>query len=244
VPVDSPEDLYGLPLEQFIEERTALAKRLRAEKDPGEAKRVGALKKPTVAAWAVNQLVRTQPKAVRALFAAGDDLAAAQSSGRAGAEKLRDAAKQQRAVLDELMGAAEGLLDSDGHPLAAQTLERVGETLRAAAIDPAAREQLEPGCLTKELQATGLLGLSSGVAASPPPAETKKADREAAKKAAQAERRAEKEAEQAVKELKAAQKRREQADQAVEQAEKRAEAAAAELQRARDELERLEDRTG
>ena len=69
MPVDSPEDLYGLPLSRFIPERDALVKALRSEKRRDDAAAAARMRKPSVAAWAVNQLVRTQaqdnPSAVR-----------------------------------------------------------------------------------------------------------------------------------------------------------------------------------
>src|SRR5262245_33735871 len=46
------DDLYSQPLEEFTAARNALAKSLTGE----DAKRVKALKKPTVVPWAVNQL--------------------------------------------------------------------------------------------------------------------------------------------------------------------------------------------
>ena len=52
--VDSPEDLYGLPLPRFIPERAALVKALRSEKRRDEAAVIAAMRKPSVAAWAVN----------------------------------------------------------------------------------------------------------------------------------------------------------------------------------------------
>src|SRR3954452_17985688 len=62
---DDADNLYGLPLEQFVPERDALAKRLRAEKRRADADEIKALRKPSVAAWADNQAVRSQPKAAR-----------------------------------------------------------------------------------------------------------------------------------------------------------------------------------
>ena len=76
--------LYGLPLDAFVPERDALAKRLRAEARRDEADEIKALRKPSVAAWAVNQAVRSQPKAARALWEAGDALIAAQDDLLAG----------------------------------------------------------------------------------------------------------------------------------------------------------------
>ena len=65
----APEEadaLYGLPLEDFVAERDALAKRLRGEGRREDAQAVKALAKPTVAAWAVNQAVRARPREARA----------------------------------------------------------------------------------------------------------------------------------------------------------------------------------
>src|SRR5437016_4004073 len=64
-------DLYALPLERFVPERAVLAKSLRDEQRRDEAARVSALRKPSIAAWAVNQLARTQRVAVEDLFEAG-----------------------------------------------------------------------------------------------------------------------------------------------------------------------------
>jgi len=55
------DDLYGLPLERFTPERDALAKELAAGGDRAGAARVKALRKPVVAAWAVNALAREDP---------------------------------------------------------------------------------------------------------------------------------------------------------------------------------------
>jgi hypothetical protein len=159
VPVDSPPDLYGLPLSHFIPERQALVKELRSQKRRDEATEVAGMRKPSVAAWAVNQLVRTQDKAIRVLFQAGDDLARAQAeaaSGQRTADALRSANRRQRDALDDLLSAAQGLLSPEGHPLTVATLERVTDTLRAASIDGASREQVIDGCLSQELQFAGL----------------------------------------------------------------------------------------
>src|SRR4051795_1382837 len=114
---DDADNLYGLPLEQFVPQRDALAKRLRADKRREDAAEVKALRKPSVAAWAVNQAVRSQPKAARALWDAGDALIAAQEdllSGRGDAAALRAAAEDERSALDEVVGAGRGLATRPG----------------------------------------------------------------------------------------------------------------------------------
>src|SRR3954454_14536674 len=166
---DGADDLYGLPLEQFVPERDALAKRLRAEKRRAEADEIKALRKPSVAAWAVNQAVRSQPKAARALWDAGDALVAAQEdllAGRGDAAGLRAAAEGERAALDALLDAARGLLTGEGRDLGEGTIERVRETLHAAAIEPSAREDVAAGRATRE-QAHAGLGAFGEVSARP-----------------------------------------------------------------------------
>src|SRR3954470_19480390 len=81
---DEADDLYGLALDAFVPERDALAKRLRADGRREDAAAVKALRKPSVAAWAVNQAVRSQPKAARDLWQAGDALIEAQDALLAG----------------------------------------------------------------------------------------------------------------------------------------------------------------
>ena len=165
-----PADLYGLPLDRFIPERTALARALRADKRRDEATAVAALRKPSVAAWAVNQLVRSQGAGVAELYAAGDALRGAQENLLAGSgdgRALRAANERERAAVDALVEAARGLLDSDGHELSATVVERVSDTLHAAALDERAREQVRVGRLERELRHVGL-GLGESAFAAPP----------------------------------------------------------------------------
>ena len=263
-------DLYGLPLERFIAERNTLAKELRTEGSRDDAARVAAMRKPSLAAWAVNQLVRTQRRAVSALFDAGDALAKAQSdllAGRGEARALREAGQRERASVAKLVEAASGLLTAEGHELSPSILERVSETLHAAALDKRARARIEDGCLHRELRHIGLgadLAIStrtaSGSGARKPRASGKAAGRDTERPAAQTQRerserskearRAEAEAgrlaERAGRALKAAQQRRDRAadslakaEAALRDASARAEEAAVAHQRARHAREHL-----
>lgn len=239
-----PRDLYGLPLDRFTEERNTLARELRRAGRRDEAAAVTKLRKPSVAAWAVNQLVRTQGRAIARLFDAGDGLQRAQSdlvAGSGDASALRDAGKLERASVDELMQAARGLLSSEGHELMPTTLDRVSETLHAAALSEDARAQVTDGCLHRELRHVGL-GMSGGMSeptsrtaretrprrphdeatsrgkSKPAPGETasarRRTERERAKElsaARKAEAEARRRAERAARALKAAQDRRDRA---------------------------------
>lgn len=153
------DQLYGLPLDQFVAERGLLVRALRAEGKRDEATGVAGLRKPSVAAWAVNQLVRTQSRAMGKLYAAGDRLREVQgeviSGGRDGAA-LRKAAERERAAVETLIDAARGLLTSDGHELSTTILDRVAETLQAAALNDDARAMVKDGRLERELRHVGL----------------------------------------------------------------------------------------
>jgi hypothetical protein len=165
------DELYGLPLDRFIPERASLVRELRTNGEREQATAVAALRKPSVAAWAVNQLIRTQRHEVDALFTAGDalrDVQAGVLGGSADARDLRSAADAERAAVDALVTTARGLLSSGGHELSAATVERVAETLHAAALDDEARGQVSEGRLVRELRHVGLGGGLGGAIATPP----------------------------------------------------------------------------
>jgi hypothetical protein len=181
---DEADALYGLPLEQFVAERDALAKRLRAEGRRDEAAAVRELGKPTLAAWGVNQAVRARSREAGELWAAGDALAAAQEAlleGRGDARTLRDAARAEQAARRPLVEAARGLLTGRGRSLGESALERVDETLHAAAVDPAARADVAAGRATRELRHVGMGPLGLDVAPPPPAAGGRKATHERAR---------------------------------------------------------------
>lgn len=171
-----PDDLYGLPLDRFVSERNALARTLRADGRRKEAADVAGVRKPSVAAWAVNQLVRTQGRAMDGLFEAGDALRDAQAdvlAGRGEARALRAAGERERAAVNGLVDAARGLLTSEGHELSAAVVDRVADTLHAAALDEAARAQVREGRLERDLRHVGL-GLGDAAAVAPAPAAAKR----------------------------------------------------------------------
>jgi hypothetical protein len=188
-PVTDADDLYGLPLDRFVPERGALAKALRGKGRKEEAASIAARRKPSVAAWTVNQLIRTQSRAVATLFEAGDELQRAQSellAGRGDARALRGATQRERAAVDELARAAGGLLSSDGHEPTRATVVRVSETLHAAALDEDARAQVRAGCLERELRWVGF-GASGGEIAIAAPDRRDSAPRAPARRAAGAQ---------------------------------------------------------
>jgi hypothetical protein len=170
------DDLYGLPFDRFVPERAALAKALRADKRRDEAAEVAALRKPSVTAWAVNQLVRTRGPAIEELFEAGDALRGAQAdllAGRGDGRMLRTAAEREREAVERLVADAGRLPISERAQLSGAVVERIADTLHAAALDEDAREQVRGGRLERELRHVGLglgLGLGESPGAAPVPA--------------------------------------------------------------------------
>ena len=233
---DDACDLYGLPLDRFVPDRSALAKELRSQGQREEAKRVAALRKPSVAAWAVNQLVRSQPKVVAELYAAGDALQRAQAEllgGRGDRDELRAATDRERELVEQLRATASGLLSSDGAAPSATTLDRVSETLHAAALEAQAREAVRSGCLERELRHVGLGSEAAASTATPtarvardqPAGERAERDRiereqrERLASAREAETQARRDADRAARAVEAAGRRRDRAAEALREAE-------------------------
>jgi hypothetical protein len=237
-----PDDLYGLPLERFVPERTALARELRNAGRREEAAEVGALRKPSVAAWAVNQLVRTQRKDVDELFEAGDALRAVHDqvlAGRGDAGALRNAVARERAAVDALAKIAGGLLTSDGHELSSTIIDRVSDTLHAAALDEDARAQARDGRLERELRHVGL-GMTAGAARSAPTrARPRKKPAPEPKKDRRAEREARRSLERATRAATGARERRDKAAEALAEAEAALTEAESQLQAAERALREL-----
>jgi hypothetical protein len=226
--VRETEKLYGLPAGEFTAARNARAKKLKPD-DPDLAAAVAALPKPTVAAAALNELVREDPSEVRALIQSGKRLRQAQEAavaGKKGAD-LNAAIQEHRAGLDRVQR------DLRRRKLSGATLEKAIKTLRVTSIDPELQPLLERGILHEDLTASGF-GLDPGLvpAAPKPAAPAKKAAPkpktppkpdprlQAKLKASEAELRdAEKRAEQALRDLERARKAAERARQAVDEAE-------------------------
>lgn len=208
-----------MPLDRFTAERDLRVKELRSGGERDAAEHLKKARKPTVAAWAANQLARSERMNVRALLTAGDHLRAGQADVMRGgeADELRRAEESERRALSALVDAGREIVDGDA------TVRKLETTLRAAAVDPEARVLLEQGRLTTELTPSGF-----GFAGMPKP--TRRARRsspKAGKKRAEpAERR-----------------RRELAEarSTLQELRKRARAAERDADKAREELARAEE---
>lgn len=144
--------LYAAPVEEFTATRNALANELSDDKD--SAASIKALKKPNLAAWALNQLARKHADELDELFAVTDKLRSAQRRVMSGgkASELRKATDARNAVVGKLTKLAESILTQGGHGASSATLSGIGESLVAVASDEQGAELLRKGRLSRELE--------------------------------------------------------------------------------------------
>jgi hypothetical protein len=148
------DELYGVPPEEFIAARTAARDRAKEAGDKELAKAVGALPKPTTAAWVCNLLVRRRPEEVSQLTELGELLRQAQAN--LSGDQLRQLGQQRNQVVAALTRQARGIAHDEGHDVSTSVAEQVESTLRAAVVDPDAGAAVRAGRLTGALSYNGL----------------------------------------------------------------------------------------
>jgi hypothetical protein len=167
-------ELYAQPFGGWTAARNALAARLRGEGRKADAATVKALRKPSLSAWAVNQLFRQEAEGMEALLAAGQRARAAQGQAVAGrgADAFREALTAARRQIEALRRRAVALLGKGGKGASAAISERIGRDLEALAFSPAAAAQGARGYLDADLDPPGFEVLSGVrlVAPKTPPA--------------------------------------------------------------------------
>jgi hypothetical protein len=249
------DELYGLPRADFTKSRDELAKRLRDEGRRDLAGEVKALRKPTLAAWALNQLVRHRRKDVERLLAAGRELREAQEELVASGDRsgFQSAAAEERRLVAELARDAASLAGEAGVGSTQGLEEKLVATLHAAALDEDTADELEAGRVVRERQAVAGFGGVLGGQVETPPKRTAKPKAPRKDDAAERKRQKDEDAQRreelsaarvaerrARRELEAAEKSRERAAGRVGKAEERAAEASRQLEEARRELDEAE----
>ena len=166
---DVADELYAVPPEDFIAERTAARDRARAAGDKELAGDIAGLPKPSTAAWVCNLLVRRQHEEIAQLVELGGLMREAQAN--LSGEQMKELGRQRSQVVAALTRQARALAAAEGHPVSSSIGEQVEGTLRAAVADADAGAALLGGRLTAALSYTGLgpVDLSGAVAATTPP---------------------------------------------------------------------------
>jgi hypothetical protein len=158
------ERLYGLAPEEFVAARDELARQLRKDGDATAAKRVAGLRRPTVAAWAVNQAARRRPELVTDLIEAGERLRQAQRRALSGLRGggLRAAGAERRVAVERLLAEATEVLEQSGRSPEAHR-DAIAATLQAASVDEKAAAVIRAGTLHRELAAPSGFGEVAGL---------------------------------------------------------------------------------
>src|SRR3954452_18446964 len=155
------DELYEVPPEEFIALRSTRQDEARAEGDKALAKDIGALPKPSAAAWACNLLVRSRRDELEGLVELGGLLREAQEN--LAGDQLRALSSQRTQLISALTRQATALAREHGRPVSTSVADQIEETLRAAMADPEAGEALLTGRLTSSMSYNGM-----GATASPP----------------------------------------------------------------------------
>lgn len=179
--IDEVRELYRVEPAAFVAERAALVKALRAAGRTDDARVVVKVRKPTVAAWALDQVAHDSPELIRAALDAGDALRVATDATFQGdASSLRAAAEADQR-------AAAAVVDAAGRHLPALTAElreRMAATLRTAVIDDEVRAALVDGVVALDHEPPQL---GFGAPSSGPPAEASTAPAARSRRAKEAE---------------------------------------------------------
>ncbi len=162
--LDVAEKLYALPPGEFTATRNARAREAKAEGDRELSVQIGRLRRPALAAWVVNMLVRHAAEEMRQLLSLGRSLREAQASLDAGA--LRELTRQRRQVTVAMGNRGRALAEELGEKVSEAVARQVEDTLHAAMIDEEAASAVGSGMLTEPLTSTGLgsLDLTDAVA--------------------------------------------------------------------------------
>jgi DNA repair ATPase RecN len=145
------DELYALSLPDFTPARDAKAKELKGT-DLG--KEVKALKKPSLAGWVINLLVRHEPEQVEQVLQVGAALRAAQAS--MSGDDLRQLTRQRRQLTAAVTTQARRLAREHGQKVTEAVATQVEATLTAAMVDEECAKAVRSGLLLGPLAATGV----------------------------------------------------------------------------------------
>jgi hypothetical protein len=143
--------LYAGSPEDFTENRN------RAAKDTGDkelAAQVKKLKKPSVAAWAVNLLVRRESEQIDTVLGLAGQLRAAAEA--LDGEELRALTRQRRQLTTALAATARSLARDAGVRLTGPVVDQVEGMLTAAMLDEVAAQVVRTGRVVTAFTSTGV----------------------------------------------------------------------------------------
>ncbi|MFI9201098.1 hypothetical protein [Streptomyces sp. NPDC053048] len=245
-------ELFRLRPEEFTAARDRLVSEARRAGDAELARRLKALRRPTLAAWVSNLLVRERPEEAQALIGLGQGLRDAHRDLDGG--QLRELSRRRRALVASMSEQARRLAGAAGHLVSDDVRREVEETLHAVLADEDAATEWATGRLTRPLApVTGFPGVfpdaADRLAAPPAPSPAARERGTPARVtdlAAERERRRAREAEKQARvheeEARRARREAERTEQAEEAARRRLDQLTAELGKAEERRSAAEER--
>ena len=154
------EQLYAVPPARFTPLRSELAAEAKAAGDPDLAKAIGGLRKPTVAAWAVNHFVRDHADELAGFRSFAELLREAQRT--LDADQLRALGRERSTRVDALADRIAEASRAEGQPVGASVAQEVRETLTALIADEDAEASVLTGSLVRALSYSGFGSVDVG----------------------------------------------------------------------------------
>lgn len=146
------QSLYAAAPDAFMAVRSALVAEAKAAGD-GSAGEIGKLRKPSLAAWAVNLTARSAPDVVAELTDLGAQMRSAQS--RLDTAALSAMRGERDTAVDAFVRAAIETVSEAGRTLSAAAQQDVRSTAIAALADERASAAVTSGQLTRALSYSG-----------------------------------------------------------------------------------------
>jgi hypothetical protein len=144
------DELFAAPREEFTALRDTRVKQARTAGDAELADALKRLRKPTVAAWLINQVSRAHPGDVERLAQVGDALRAAHHA--LAGDRLRDLSRERNELIHALTGHARLIAGEAGQGIGDATVEQLESTWTAAVTDDAAAQLVRAGRLSAVMQ--------------------------------------------------------------------------------------------
>lgn len=173
------DELYAGAVADFVPLRDQAVRAAKQEGDTELAKAAGRLRKPSVAAWAVNLLVRVESEQIAQVLAVAASLRSAAEA--LDGDELRALTRQRRQLTAALATTARSRARDAGTRLSEAVVEQVEDVLTAAMLDAVAAEVVLTGRLVRAFSSTGVSELDvESVVAVPDALEVTASPREAA----------------------------------------------------------------
>ncbi len=146
---DVLDELYTTPPPDFVARRKELAAAAKRSGQVEEARLIQAARRPTLAAWAANLLLRSQPAESGRFLELGRALREAYRT--LDADGIKELSEQRRSIVSALSRQAAQLARAAGHRLPGAAQQDLESTLRAVLADQDAADHWATGRLENAL---------------------------------------------------------------------------------------------